>query len=105
MNTLIFEALEDGTVVWDGFDDALVGFGKVLRNGELREVAIYSWERMVDVLLKARGGDENDENAIAIAEYLQTNILNAYLGHNTPVVLIDSWVDGVHHAGPQAMEA
>lgn len=90
---IALDALQDGTVVWDGFDDALVGFGKVVRGNELHEVAMYSYEKMVQVLLKSWEGTQHDGDEVAVEEYLQYNVLGGYLGPNTPVVLIESWLD------------
>ena len=87
------EKMPSDVIVFDGFDSALVGWGRVLRDGEMRDVAIYSYERMAESLLEDWIGTENENDDIAVDEHLQHNVLGGYLGPNTPVILIQSWLD------------
>lgn len=59
----------------DGFDDAIVGIEPL--SGKV----IYNIDRMVDVLTS-----EGLSTTEAI-EYLDFNVLNAYVGENTPIYI------------------
>ena len=59
----------------DGFDDAIIGLEPL--SGKL----IYDISKMIDVLLEE---GLSHEDAI---EYLDFNVLNAYVGENTPLYI------------------
>lgn len=86
-------AFPDNVILYDDFESALLGFGRVMREGALHDVAIYSYERMAEKLLSDFAGTEHADDEIAVDEYLQFNVLGGYLGPNTPVVVIQGWFD------------
>lgn len=60
----------------DGFDDAIVG----LDSKSFR--VIYDYDLMLEVLME---GDMTEEDAI---EHLEFNVLNAWVGDQTPIYMI-----------------
>ena len=71
----------DDLLKWDGFDDAILGVGS--RCG-MDDILVYSKKKMTDILVSR---DEMDvEEAI---EYLDFNVLGAYIGKRTPIIVED----------------
>ena len=68
----------------DGFEDAVIGIGQRFNY----EVAIYSSEKCIDILME-RDGMTRDE----AVEYMDFNVLGSYMGEHTPVFMIneDIW--------------
>ena len=64
--------------ICDGFNDAIIGVGS--RCGK-PDVVIYDYERMIKVLLN-NGMDETEAK-----EYISYNILGAWVGDETPMVM------------------
>lgn len=64
--------------ICDGFNDAIVGVGA--RCGK-PDVVIYDYDKMIEVLMKDGMTDTN------AAEYISYNILSAWVGDDTPVVM------------------
>lgn len=71
------EAESNQPLLADGLEDALLGFGYQFS----RKVAIYDYARCVEIL--ERGG-MSAEDAV---EYMEHNVLGAYVGPNTSVFL------------------
>jgi hypothetical protein len=69
-------------IVWDGMDEAIVGV--VDRCGGPRCLC-YDYDKMV-ALLVAREGMSEDE----VREYLDFNVVGAYVGERTPFTLYQS---------------
>ena len=69
----------DSPLLMDGFEQALIGFGQRI-NEPL--VAIYSWSKMVDVLM-IRDGMTDDE----AIEYISYNCQGAWVGERTPIIV------------------
>ena len=66
--------LNPEAIVWDGFDDAIIGY-------DMREwKAIYDEAKMTDILMERDGMTYGD----AIA-YLGFNVFCAYVGEYTPI--------------------
>ena len=63
-------------ILADGFEDAFVGIAERCASPH---VAIYDYVRMVDVLVKRDGMTEEEAD-----EFLQFNVLGAYVGEGTP---------------------
>ncbi len=84
MKTFISE-LSDGEALFiDGFDNALLNPCHVWHGSSAVTVAAYSHNRLIDILC-SRDGMTHDE----AEEYISFNILGAYMGAHTPVVLFD----------------
>jgi hypothetical protein len=69
--------MNDEALVWDGFDEALIGYGQ--RCG-LEAVAIYDYEKMIEILMKDMTVDE-------AREYFEYNIAGAFIGEYTPIIV------------------
>ena len=69
-------------ILWDGFDDALIGIGE--RCGQ-PALAIYSFNKMVDILILRDG--MTDYEAM---EYIEVNVTGGWLGPHTPIALVEA---------------
>lgn len=74
-----FDGLDDGAVTWDGFDDAIVG--SVERCGSPGPLVCYDYDLMVGVLVERDEMEHEDAE-----EYLDFNVVGAYVGEGTPFV-------------------
>lgn len=80
LNDKLVDAGYEGVMMMDGFDNAFIGMGE--RCGQ-DPLPIYSWERMVGILM---GRDRMDyEEAV---EYISYNCLGAWLGDKTPIIML-----------------
>ena len=61
-------------IVWDGFDDAIVGYSPY------GGTAVYDINKMVEILMD---GDQMEEEEAL--EYLEFNVFCAYVGEYTPI--------------------
>jgi len=68
------EELPEDTLVADGFEDALVGFGWRLNT----PIAIYDRDKAVQILVREMTEEEADE-------YISFNVEGAYVGEGTPL--------------------
>jgi len=66
--------LQDGDLIADGFDGAIIGFSK----GKIRKV-IYSIQKCIEILM-LDGMDEDEAS-----EYFYFNVKGAYVGEKTPL--------------------
>ena len=66
-----------------GYDEALVGI--VNRCGS-SELALYSYKKLVEITQQ----EGEDMDIIDAIEYVDYNILGAYMGENTPMVIMDN---------------
>ena len=66
--------LSPDTILWDGFDEALVGLE------ETTAKAVYDVGKMVKILIER--DDMTEEEAL---DYLNYNVFNAYVGKMTPI--------------------
>ena len=75
----------DGCLMADGFEEALVGFGTRFNN----PVTIYDLRKCLDILVRRDGMSQEEAE-----EYMDFNVLGAYVGEETPIVLGDYVNDG-----------
>jgi hypothetical protein len=68
----------------DGFDAALLGFGRRFD----KVVAIYSYKKCVEVLVKNSGLSEEEAE-----EYMEYNVVGSYVGDQTPIFMIEAEID------------
>ena len=85
------ETLE-GAITYDGCDSALVGTAKVVRETQWVEIAIYSYEKLVEQFKNEYLSDiENpvteDQAEIDAFEWVDFNIAGGYLGIRTPMII------------------
>jgi hypothetical protein len=70
--------IDENLILWNGFDDAVIGLGE--RCG--LSVVAYSKDKIIHILMKR--DKMTDEEAL---EYYEYNILNSYVGENTPITI------------------
>ena len=82
----------DELITYDNCDSALVGLAKVIREEKMVEIAIYSYERLVEHFKnKYLNDSENpiseDEAEEDAFEWVDFNIAGGYLGIRTPMII------------------
>lgn len=82
----------DGAITYDGCDSALVGTAKVIREEQWVEIAIYSYELLVEhfknqYLSDSENPISEDEAEIDALEWVDFNIAGGYLGIRTPMII------------------
>ena len=70
----------DGATLADGFEEALIGFGHQFAH----PVAIYDLKKCYNILIMRDGMDDMEA-----MEYMDFNVLGAYVGESTPIFLGD----------------
>ena len=73
------ESRGETVLLCDGFDEAFIGLSQRINEPLL---AVYSYDKMVDVLMK-RDGMEHDD----AVDYLDFNVLGAWVGEQTPIIV------------------
>lgn len=66
----------------DGFEDALLGIGVQFN----KRFAIYDYDKCIKILVK---DGMTEEEAL---EWMDFNVIGAYVGENTPVFLMPEWM-------------
>ena len=91
---LIKEYIEtlDGAITYDGCDSALVGTAKVIREEQWVEIAMYSYELLVEhfkneYLSDSENPISEDEAEVDAMEWVDYNIAGGYLGIRTPMII------------------
>jgi hypothetical protein len=75
----ILDEYAEGSVILDGFDDAIIGITEEFGRGPR---ILYSKDKILEILTS------NEQMDIAEAiEYYEFNILGSYLGERTPIFL------------------
>jgi hypothetical protein len=74
------ESRGETVLLCDGFDDAFIGLSQRI-NEPL--CAVYSYEKMVDVLIKRDGMDYEEAS-----EYVDFNVVGAWVGKQTPIIVM-----------------
>ena len=75
----------DGCLMADGFEEALIGFGTRFNN----PVTIYDLTKCINILIERDGMSQEEA-----MEYMDFNVLGAYVGEETPVFLGDYVLEG-----------
>jgi len=78
------EMEEAGVILFDGMEPAFVGLAERFEADGHRYFAVYSYRKMVEILVA--DGDMDDTDAM---EYLEFNTVGLYAGPNTPAILRD----------------
>lgn len=73
------EDMDESTLLMDGFEDAFLGFSRRINEPVL---AVYSYDKMVEVLM-TRDGMDYDE----ATEYIDYNCVGAWVGEQTPIIV------------------
>lgn len=72
---------EDKPLLADGFDDAVLGLS---RGPGSADVAVYSIDRCIQVLVKRDGMSEDEA-----IEFMNFNVLDAFVGPMTPMFVYE----------------
>jgi hypothetical protein len=91
----IYEYLKENSpnaILYDNCDSALVGTARLFRNEEWVEVAIYSYEALVEHFKNEfLNNDEEplseDDAEVEAMEWVDYNIAGGYLGIYTPLII------------------
>ena len=75
-----FEEMEENVLLMDGFEEAFIGYSQRINEPVL---AVYSWEKMVDVLMTRDGMSDGEA-----MEYIDYNCLGAWVGEQTPIIVM-----------------
>ena len=79
INDFFIERDED-VLLMDGFDEAFIGYSQRINEPML---AVYSWEKMVDVCVKRDGMTYHEAT-----EYIEYNCTGAWVGERTPIIVM-----------------
>lgn len=82
----------EGAITYDGCDSALVGIAKIIREEQWVDVAIYSYEKLVEhfkqeFLQDTENPITEDEAETDAMEWVDYNIAGGYLGIRTPMII------------------
>lgn len=85
------ETLE-GAITYDGCDSALIGTAKIFREEQWVEVALYSYELLVEhfkneYLSDTENPVSEDEAETDAMEWVDFNVAGGYLGIRTPMIV------------------
>jgi hypothetical protein len=73
------ESRGETVLLCDGFDEAFLGLSQRINEPLL---AVYSYDKMIDVLVKRDGMEHEDA-----IDYLDFNVLGAWVGEQTPIIV------------------
>ena len=76
------------TLFADGFEDAFLGYGRQFN----KLLAIYDYDKCIDILHKRDGMTLTDA-----LEYMEFNVVGAYVGEHTPVFLRYGSIGDFYH--------
>lgn len=86
----------DGAILYDGFEECLIGFGTQFS----RPVAIYDYDKCIDKLIAeftdscaGQDGELGCDHWSEAEEYMEFNVTGGWVGENTPIFL------RAHHEG------
>lgn len=74
------EERDETALLMDNLDEAFIGFSRRINEPLL---AVYSWEKIIETLV-VRDGMSYDE----AIEYADFNILGAWVGEQTPIIVM-----------------
>lgn len=77
----LIDTLPEGCIAWDGFDSCAIGLAERCGSGPL---VIYDFDAMVQLRVDRDGLSLDDA-----AEYIEFNIIGAYVGENTPYIMTE----------------
>lgn len=81
----------DGALLFDGFEDAFIGYGTQFN----KPFAVYSYTKMFQKLVSEYSADCEDvsqcleEHGREAMEYIDFNTAGAWFGEGTPIILRD----------------
>lgn len=73
---------EEDIILYDGFEDAFIGLASKFHSIS----AVYDYDKSLDILINKDGMSPEEAN-----EYMQHNVVGAWLGDSTPVFIFDKF--------------
>ncbi len=73
---------------WDGFNEAIIGIGE--RCGQ-DDIIVYDLQKMIKVFMDANDVDEEEA-----MDYISFNVLGAWIGEQTPII-VTTGPEGITH--------
>jgi hypothetical protein len=70
----------EGVLLADGFEDAFIGIAS--RFGWIEPVAVYDFNKCIEIIMGDCGDDCDFEGAL---EYFHYNVIGAWVGEQTPI--------------------
>jgi hypothetical protein len=81
---------EEEVILFDGMEEAFLGVAERFSTEEHVHFAVYSYRKMVEILLNEDDEDDEDKMTTEDAiEYLEFNTVGLYAGPGTPAILRD----------------
>lgn len=85
--------LNPEAVLFTDMDDALCGTLYICRDGHMRHVAVYMYEKLVDIVIEnSSTPDDVDgiQSRIDAEEYVDFNMCGPWVGYDSPIVISQS---------------
>lgn len=87
------------TAVWSNCDEALCGVARIYRENKWVQVAIYDYDALVEVFYKdfkesPMDEDSDDDIRTSAIEWVDYNIVGAYIGKHTPIYSCEGSLKG-----------
>ena len=85
----IDENCPDALIIGTGedHDSALIGTAKIIREDEWVEVAMYSYDELIKSFTEQFRGDDSEDPEQDALEWVDYNVVGAYMGKYTPYVV------------------
>ena len=85
----IDENCPDALIIGTGeeHDSALIGTAKIIREDEWVEVAMYSYDELIKSFTQQFRGDDSEDPEQDAWEWVDYNVVGAYMGKYTPYVV------------------
>ncbi len=68
-------------------DSALIGIARIKREQEWVEVPMYSYDELINSFTKQFEGDDSEDPQQDAVEWVDYNVVGAYVGKHTPYVV------------------
>ena len=82
----IISEIAPDALLYEGFDDAIIGVSDVFRDGSHSMVVAYDKNKILEILVDRDGMTE-----LEAEEYFNHNIGDSYLNSNTPIFIDFIW--------------
>lgn len=97
------------TPIWHDCDQALCGVSRICRDGQWVSVAMYDYDALIEVFYNdfkksPMEGDTDDDIRTSAIEWVDYNIIGAYIGKYTPVYTVDNNIQGINIQTPDVVD-
>ena len=90
MSNKIIKYLEENcpeALLFPDHDEALIGTAKIFREEQFVEVAMYSYDALIQSFTERFRGDESEDPEQDAIEWVDYNVVGAYMGIYTPFIV------------------